>query len=76
MRPRKHKTTGSGDLLRARLDQIINLKHELVLPVGKDRLELDRRRDRNALQPERAVGDRDPLYDRAVVAQARLRAVR
>jgi IS5 family transposase len=30
MRPKKHKTTGSGDLFRARLDQIINLKHELV----------------------------------------------
>ncbi len=30
MRPKKHKTTGSNDLFRARLDQIINLKHELV----------------------------------------------
>jgi hypothetical protein len=30
MRPKKHKTTGSGDLFRARLDQIINMKHELV----------------------------------------------
>jgi IS5 family transposase len=30
MRPRKPKTTGEGDLFRARLDQIINLKHELV----------------------------------------------
>ena len=35
MRPRKHKTTGSNDLFRARLDQIINLKHELVLLAGK-----------------------------------------
>ena len=26
MRPKKHKTTGSNDLFRARLDQIINLK--------------------------------------------------
>ncbi len=30
MRPKKHETTGSGDLFRARLDQIINMKHELV----------------------------------------------
>jgi transposase, IS5 family len=35
MRPKKHKTTGSGDLFRARLDQIINMKHELVLLAGK-----------------------------------------
>ena len=31
MRPKKHRTVGSNDLFRARLDQIINLKHELVL---------------------------------------------
>jgi hypothetical protein len=30
MRPKKPETTGSTDLFRARLDQIINLKHELV----------------------------------------------
>ncbi len=30
MRPKKPETTGEGDLFRARLDQIINLKHELV----------------------------------------------
>ena len=35
MRPKKHKTTGSNDLFRARLDQIINLKHELVQLAGK-----------------------------------------
>ena len=35
MRPKKHETTGSGDLFRARLDQIINLKHELVQLAGK-----------------------------------------
>lgn len=33
MRPKKHKTTGSNDLTR--LNQIINLKHELVLLAGK-----------------------------------------
>jgi transposase, IS5 family len=35
MRPKKHETTGSGDLFRARLDQIINMKHELVELAGK-----------------------------------------
>ncbi|MGY4627160.1 hypothetical protein ACVWY3_004916 [Bradyrhizobium sp. USDA 4486] len=35
MRPKKHRTTGSGDLFRARLDQIINMKHELVQLAGK-----------------------------------------
>src|SRR6187200_876611 len=30
MRPKKHEATKSGDLFRARLDQIINLKHELA----------------------------------------------
>ena len=32
---KKHKTTGSDDLFRARLDQIINMKHELVQLAGK-----------------------------------------
>jgi transposase, IS5 family len=35
MRPKKHATTGSGDLFRARLDAIINMKHELVQLAGK-----------------------------------------
>jgi transposase, IS5 family len=35
MRPRKPRTTGEGDLFRARLDQIINMKHELVQLAGK-----------------------------------------
>jgi len=30
MRPKQQETTGSGDLFRARLDQIINMKHETV----------------------------------------------
>jgi IS5 family transposase len=30
MRPKKPKVTAEGDLFRARLDQIINIKHELV----------------------------------------------
>ena len=35
MRPKKHETTMSGDLFRARLDQIINIKHELVQLAAK-----------------------------------------
>ncbi len=35
MRPKKHKTTVSNDLFRARLDQIINLKHELAQLAGQ-----------------------------------------
>ncbi|MET4232669.1 hypothetical protein ACVWXN_007341 [Bradyrhizobium sp. i1.4.4] len=35
MRPKKHMTAGSNDLFWARLDQIINLRHELVLLAGK-----------------------------------------
>lgn len=30
MRPKRHETTGSSDLFRARLDQIINMKHALA----------------------------------------------
>jgi transposase, IS5 family len=35
MRPKKPETTGLNDLFRARLDQIINMKHELVVLAGK-----------------------------------------
>ena len=31
MRPKRQEQSGSGDLFRSRLDQIINLRHELVL---------------------------------------------
>ena len=34
-RPKKHETTGEGDLFRARLDQIINMQHELVQLAGQ-----------------------------------------
>jgi IS5 family transposase len=34
MRPKQHSTRGSGDLFRARLDQIINMRHELVQLAG------------------------------------------
>ncbi len=35
MRPKQRQTSGSGDLFRARLDQIINMKHELVQLAGR-----------------------------------------
>ena len=35
MRPKQHVTTGSGDLFRASLEQVINMKHELVQLAGK-----------------------------------------
>jgi len=35
MRPKKPETTGSNDLFRARLDQIINMQPELVQLAGK-----------------------------------------
>jgi transposase, IS5 family len=35
MRPKKQETTGAGDLFRARLDQIINLRNELAQLAGK-----------------------------------------
>ncbi len=35
MRPKQHETTNEGDLFRARLDQIVNVKHELVQLAGK-----------------------------------------
>ena len=35
MRPKKAETTGEEDLFRARLDQIIHMKHELVQLAGK-----------------------------------------
>ena len=35
MRPKKHATTGEGDVFRGRLDQIINMRHEVVQLAGK-----------------------------------------
>ena len=35
MRPKKPETTGSNDLFRARLDQIIDLRHELAQLAGQ-----------------------------------------
>ncbi|MEY9590762.1 hypothetical protein ABIA06_003053 [Bradyrhizobium yuanmingense] len=75
MRPKKPKATGSGDLRRARLDQIINMKHELVQLAG--RVDWDWIDGEIApLQREWSAGDCDPLHDRAAAAQAHLRPVR
>ena len=35
MRPKKPQTTGEGDLFRAQLDQIVNMRHELVQLASK-----------------------------------------
>ena len=35
MRPRERRDSGQGDLLRSRLDQIIDLNHPLVALAGK-----------------------------------------
>jgi hypothetical protein len=37
MRPKKHETTAKEDLFRARLDQIIHMKRELVQLAGPRR---------------------------------------
>ena len=72
MRPKKHEMTGAGDLFRARLDQIINLKHELVQLAGKiDWAWID-----GEIAPLFSDKGRpatsDPLRDRAASAQAHL----
>jgi hypothetical protein len=43
MRPSKKEPDASGDLFRARLDQIINMRHELGAARRCDRLGVDRR---------------------------------
>ena len=76
MRPKQHATTGSSDLFRATLEQIINMKHELVQLAGKiDWAWID-----SEIAPlysdKGPAGDRDPFRDRAVAAQAHLRTFR
>jgi hypothetical protein len=75
MRPKKHETTEEEDLFRARLDQIIDMKHELVQLAG--RLDWDwLDGDRAAVQRQRPARHRDALRHWAAVAQAHLRAIR
>ena len=68
MRPKKHETK---DLFRARLDQIIHMKHELVQLAASYR-----RQDRAALQRRRPARDRDALRHWLNLDQAHLRAIR
>ena len=75
MRPRKHSPTGSGDLFRARLDQIINMRHELVQLA--ERIDWDwLDRDIAPLYAENGRPGRDALRDRAFTSQAHFRALR
>jgi len=76
MRRKQHETTVSGDLFRVRLEQIINMKHELAQFRWQARLGVDRQRDRAAIQRPEPAGDRDPLRDRTVAAQVHLWPVR
>jgi hypothetical protein len=75
MRPKNHKTTGSSNLFRGRLDQIINMKHELVLLAGKIDWDWIDGRSRRSTARTAGRGLR-PAHDRAIVAQAHLRGVR
>ena len=50
MRPRERRETGEQDLFRSRLDQIINMNHELVKLARSDRLALPRGEVRRGLQ--------------------------
>ena len=75
MRPRKHETTGSGDLFRARLDQIINMRHELVQLAGKiDWDFIDG--EIAAVQGQWSAWNCNTVCDRAFFAQAYVRPVR
>ena len=67
MRPNKPRTTGVGDLFRARLDQIINLKHELVQLAGGS-IGIGSMA-RCALYSDNGRRDRDAVRHRAVAAQ-------
>jgi IS5 family transposase len=76
MRPKKYRTTGSGDLFRARLDQIINMKHELVQLAGKVDWDWIDGEIAPLYSENGSARHRDPIHDRAAVAQAHLWPVR
>ena len=75
MRPKQHEMTGSSDLFRARLDQIINLKHELVQLAAKIDWQWIDREIAPLYGDKGRPGIGDPHCDWAVAAQAHLRAV-
>ena len=76
MRPKKHETTREEDLFRARLDQIIHMKHELVQLAGK--LDWDWLDGEIAplYSDKGRPGVENSLRHWAAVAQAHLRAIR
>jgi IS5 family transposase len=82
MRPKKQATTGESDLFRARLDQIINMKHELVLPPNGSPAATSSApmstRDTAATTPQTHTAFSSPDRSAAcsAAAQAHLRAVR
>ena len=49
MKPRERRETGEQDLFRSRLDQIINMKHELVKLAEDGVMELHRGEVRRGL---------------------------
>jgi hypothetical protein len=60
MRPKKHRVTGSNDLFRERLDQIINMTHEPRSACRQGRLGPERRRG------SRRYGARSPVQSRSI----------
>jgi IS5 family transposase len=76
MRPKKQETTGAGDLFRARLDQIINMKHELVQLAGKIDWDFLDAEIAPALQRQGPARHRDAVRHRPLAAQAYLWFVR
>ena len=72
MQPKQHSTTGSSDLFRAWLEQIINMKHELVQSGARSTGHGSTARLRRSTA---TMGGRyrDPLRDRALAAQTHLR---
>jgi hypothetical protein len=63
MRPKRQETTGSSDLFRARLDQIINMKHELAQLAGKCRYDLMTNQPPNALNTSSGISEEGSLLD-------------
>lgn len=72
MRPKKPKATEEGDLFCARLDQIINMKHELVQLAGKVDWDWIDAQIAPLYSDKGPPWDRDPLRGWAAAAQAHL----
>jgi transposase, IS5 family len=76
MRPKQPGATSEGDLFRARLEQIINLKHELVQLGGKIDWDWIDGEIAPLYSDKGRPGIEDPLCHRLAVAQAHLRIIR